>query len=45
MPEQLRPFVISGAGEQILGVTEAAARLDVSPTTVYDWTTGRRGTR
>ena len=37
VPEQLRPFVVSGAGEQILGVTEAAARLRVSRTTVYDW--------
>ena len=37
VPEQLRPFVVSGGGEHILGVTEAAARLDVSRTTVYDW--------
>ena len=37
VPEQLRPFVDSRATEQILGVTEAAARLRLSRTTVYDW--------
>ena len=37
VPEQLRPFVASPAGERILGATEAAARLGVSRTTVYDW--------
>ena len=37
VPEQLRPFVASRAGERILGATEAAARLGVSRTTVYDW--------
>ncbi len=37
VPEQLRPFVDSRTTEQILGVTEAAARLRLSRTTVYDW--------
>ena len=37
VPEQLRPFEASRAGERILGATEAAARLGVSRTTVYDW--------
>ena len=37
VPERLGPFVVSGDGEQILGVTEAAARLEVSRTTVYGW--------
>ena len=37
VPEQLRPFVDMGAGERILGVTEAAARLGISRTTVYHW--------
>ena len=43
MPEKLRPFVVRRTGsEDILGVTEAAARLQVSRTTVYDW--AERGT-
>ena len=37
VPEQLRAFVAGRAAEEILGVTEAAARLGVSRTTVYDW--------
>ena len=37
-PEGLRPFIVRGTGgEDILGVSEAAARLQVSRTTVYDW--------
>ena len=37
VPEQLRPFVANRTGDGILGVTEAAERLGVSRTTVYDW--------
>ena len=38
VPERLRPFIIRRAGgEDILGVAQAAARLEVSRTTVYDW--------
>ena len=38
VPEGLRPFLVRrGAGEDILGVSEAAKRLEVSRTTVYDW--------
>ncbi|MXY51139.1 MAG: helix-turn-helix domain-containing protein [Gammaproteobacteria bacterium] len=37
VPEQLRAFVVGRGGEEILGVTEAAARLGVSRTTVYEW--------
>ena len=38
VPEKLRPFIVLRAGGgEILGVSEAAARLEVSRTTVYDW--------
>ena len=38
VPERLRPFLVQrGGGEDILGVSEAAKRLEVSRTTVYDW--------
>ena len=37
VPDQLRAFVVVRASEEILGVTEAAARLGVSRTTVYEW--------
>lgn len=38
VPEKLRPFVVPGSqGDDIVGVSEAAARLKVSRTTVYDW--------
>ncbi|MXY39805.1 MAG: helix-turn-helix domain-containing protein [Rhodospirillaceae bacterium] len=38
VPEGLRPFVVRrSGGEDILGVSEAAKRLKVSRTTVYDW--------
>ena len=38
VPESLKPFIVSGGGgEEILGVSEAAARLEVSRTTVYEW--------
>lgn len=37
VPEGLRPFIVRRSGSDILGVSEAAARLDVSRTTVYDW--------
>ena len=38
VPERLRPFVVRrGADEGILGVSEAAAQLAVSRTTVYEW--------
>lgn len=43
VPEGLRPFVLRrSGGEDIIGVSEAATRLGVSRTTVYDWVT--RGT-
>ena len=50
VPEQLRAFVVDRADEEILGVTEAAARLGVSRTTVYEWSERRtliawRGTK
>ena len=35
--DQLRPFIIGRATEELLGVNEAAARLGVSRTTVYEW--------
>ncbi len=38
VPEQLRPFVVRRSGDEgILGVSEAAERLEVSRTTVYEW--------
>ena len=38
VPKRLRPFLVRrGGGEDILGVSEAAKRLEVSRTTVYDW--------
>ena len=37
VPPRLRPFVVDRAGEDLIGVTEAASRLGVSRTTVYDW--------
>ena len=37
VPEGLRPFLVRRAGDDILGVSEAAKRLEVSRTTVYDW--------
>ena len=37
VPDALRPFVVQRADGDILGVSEAAARLRVSRTTVYDW--------
>ena len=38
VPEALRPFVVRrGDAEDILGVSEAAKRLEISRTTVYDW--------
>ena len=38
VPEKLRPFVVRRyQGDEIIGVSEAAARLRVSRTTVYDW--------
>lgn len=37
VPDQLRAFVAGRASEGILGVKEAAARLGVSRTTVYEW--------
>ncbi len=37
VPEQLQAFVSDRADKEILGVTEAAARLGVSRTTVYEW--------
>ena len=37
LPRQLRQFVVDRDGEEFIGVTEAASRLGVSRTTVYDW--------
>jgi len=38
VPERLRRFVVrGGADEGIVGVSEAAERLEVSRTTVYEW--------
>lgn len=38
VPEKLRPFVVRRSGDEaILGVSEAATRLKVSRTTIYDW--------
>ena len=38
VPERLRPFVVPrSVDEGIIGVSEAAERLDVSRTTVYEW--------
>ena len=38
VPEQLRPFVVRRSDDDaILGVTEAAVRLEVSRTTIYQW--------
>jgi len=38
VPERLRPFVVRRSDDEgILGVSEAAARLEVSRTTVYEW--------
>ena len=43
VPERLRPFIVRRTGgDEILGASEAAARLGVSRTTVYDWV--QRGT-
>ena len=37
-PERLEPFIVRRPkGADMLGVSEAAARLEVSRTTVYDW--------
>jgi excisionase family DNA binding protein len=38
LPKSLQPFVVHRSlGPDLIGVTEAAARLEVSRTTVYDW--------
>ena len=37
VPEQLQQFVVDRDGEDLIGATEAASRLGVSRTTVYDW--------
>jgi excisionase family DNA binding protein len=38
LPTALQPFVVRRApGEDMLGVSEAAERLQISRTTVYDW--------
>ena len=42
VPQALRPFLVTRSGKDILGVSEAAAKLEVSRTTVYDWV--ERGT-
>lgn len=40
IPPALEPFlVIKPRGDDMIGVSEAAARLNVSRTTVYDWAT------
>lgn len=43
LPERLRPFFIHRArGNELVGVLDAAARLEVSRTTVYDWVERRK---
>ena len=38
VPERLKPFFVRRArSDDLIGVSEAAARLEVSRTTVYDW--------
>lgn len=37
VPPRLQRFVVDRAEEDLIGVTEAASRLGVSRTTVYDW--------
>ena len=38
VPERLRPFIVRRpVGDEIVGVSEAATRLEVSRTTVYGW--------
>ena len=38
VPEKLQPFIVSREyGSDMIGVSEAAARLEVSRTTIYDW--------
>ena len=38
MPERLKPFFVPHArSNDLIGVAEAAVRLEVSRTTVYDW--------
>ena len=38
VPERLRQFIVRRpVGDEIVGVSEAAARLEVSRTTVYEW--------
>ena len=38
VPAQLEPFIVRRSkGEGLIGVSEAAGRLEVSRTTVYDW--------
>ena len=38
VPDALRPFMVRRpGGEDVLGVSEAASRLRVSRTTIYDW--------
>ena len=38
VPERLEPFIVRRPkGADMIGVSEAAARLEVSRTTVYDW--------
>ena len=39
VPAGLRQFVVDRPREDLIGVTEAASRLGVSRTTVYDWAT------
>ena len=43
VPERLRRFVVRrSADEEILGVSEAAERLEVSRTTIYEWARASR---
>ena len=39
VPARFQQFVVDRAGEDLIGVTEAASRLGVSRTTVYHWAT------
>lgn len=37
LPEQLKRFIVSRSGEDMVGIAEAASQLGVSRATIYDW--------
>ena len=37
VPKQLQPFIVSGSDDDILGASNAASRLEISRTTIYEW--------